>query len=510
MDTETGNYKQIPGLELVGRGIYLRPYHPYELKDILFKRENYRTHYSKETDETYLLPDGYAVNESPPLPENQALNKLVIEESFERFNKTTGLDMSLTASNAVFSIDASASQTKHLRTEEDAYYALRTSFIPLWTLYLPNAARIDEKIFDIEVPVPFSHANRKVYERFFERFGSHFVKRAWIGGKAMLAFTVYKSSQMSKEDIQAGIKASITAIGDTKMDASVQKNKEKLQNNSDCTVFGKGGDELKLAALSSLDEKLYNEWLETINSNPQAIELEVAGIWTIIPDPDKAAALMEAYKVATTFTPISGIFETNRDVYFMRGENYFVYHIEKAVTEKPKLLVDKWPFLAKCRFERIDAALRGDNLISENDESLNRKLFLFRRNRYIRLDLDKNTIDEGYPKSIEEGWPGITFERIDATLSNGYDKLYFFCGSQYIRYDMNTHRADEGYPELIKRGWTGVTFDRIDAALYWGNAKAYFFRDDQHIRYDMVTYRADPGYPKTIIGSYIEDWKFFV
>jgi hypothetical protein len=74
---------------------------------------------------------------------------------------------------------------------------------------------------------------------------------------------------------------------------------------------------------------------------------------------------------------------------------------------------------------------------------------------------------------------------------------------------MTENRADEGYPELISKRWAGLTFDRIDAAIYWGNGKIYFFRGDQHIRYDMVTYRADPGYPKFIIGTYVEDWKFF-
>ena len=35
--------------------------------------------------------------------------------------------------------------------------------------------------------------------------------------------------------------------------------KEKLTNNSECIVFGKGGDELMLATLSSLDDANYNQ-----------------------------------------------------------------------------------------------------------------------------------------------------------------------------------------------------------------------------------------------------------
>ncbi|MCP4110771.1 MAG: hypothetical protein GY749_35465 [Desulfobacteraceae bacterium] len=500
----------IPGLEAVGRGICLRPYQPYELKDILFKRDKgTRAYYSKETDQTYSLPDGYEVNDSPPMPANQALNQTVIEETWERFDKQMGLDANLSTGTGLFSIDVNASQTKQLRSEEDAYYALRNSFIPLWTVYIPNAADFPEKSFNINVPTPFTHASRREYENFFERFGTHYVKRAWVGGKAMLAFTVIKSSQMTKEDIRAGIKASYGGMGSGSANTTLSKNKENLQNNSECTVFGKGGDELKLAALSSLDEARYNEWLETIKKNPQTIEIEVAGIWTLIDDKEKAKALQDAYKEATTFTPVSSVFSIDGHIYFLRGKNYCSYDIEKGESKKPKPIKEKWPALSQIGFERVDAALTGDELITLAGEDLRKKIFFFRRDKYVRIDIDTNKIDEGYPRRIAEGWPGVTFERIDAVLNAGSDAIYFFKGSQYIRYNINKHRADDEYPEIISKRWAGLTFDRIDAAIYWGSGKMYFFRGDQHIRYDSVTYRADPGYPKFIVGNYVEDWKFF-
>jgi hypothetical protein len=41
--------------------------------------------------------------------------------------------------------------------------------------------------------------------------------------------------------------------------------------------------------------------METIKDNPQAIELEVAGIWSLIEDQEKATALLVAYKEANAF-----------------------------------------------------------------------------------------------------------------------------------------------------------------------------------------------------------------
>ncbi|MDM8551024.1 hemopexin repeat-containing protein [Desulfobacterales bacterium HSG2] len=503
MTNQTQARLPIPGLKVVGRGIYLRPYQPYALKEILFRTDNTLTYYSKETGQTYMIPEGYEVNDSPPMPAKQALNQVIIEESWERFDKQMGLDANLTVSGALFSIDVNASQLQQLRCEEEAYYALRNSFVPLWTVYLPTVTAFSDMSFDMDVPTPFDHSNRSAYERFFERYGTHYVRRAWVGGKAMLAFTVTKSSKMTKDEIQAGIKASLVGVGSSGADASLKKSKEKLQNNSECTVFGKGGDELKLAAISSLDEAHYNEWLATIKDNPQVIELEVSGIWTLTDDKEKAKALQEAYREATAFKPISAVFGIDKEIYFVRGDKYFCYHIDKCESEKPRPIIEKWPILSQLGFDRIHAALRWDGKDS------GRKLFLFKRDKYLCLDIDTGSIGDGCPRPIAQGWPGVTFERIDAALNIEPDSVYFFMGNRYIRYSMSENHADKGYPDIVPRRWTGVTFDRIDASICWGDGKVYFFRGDQHIRYDMITYRADPGYPKFIIGCYVEDWKFF-
>lgn len=499
----------LPGLDLVGRGMYLRPYQPYDLRRVLFRRENYRLSCPRETPQAYRIPEGYDVNDSPPMPADQALNQTMIEESWERFDKQLSIDANQAVSNGVFSINAGTSQATHLRAEEDAYYALRSSFIPLWTVYVSDTSTSTEELETFDVPIPFRYSQRRAYEAFFERFGTHYVRRAWVGGKAMLVFTVLKSSSLSKDDIQAGLKASYGTFGEGELNMRLQESKEKLRNQSQCSVFGCGGDEFKLASLSTLDEARYNEWLTTIRDNPQVIELEVTGIWTLIKDPEKAKALMDAYRAATTFTSISAVFNIDRTIYCVRGRKYFRYDIDRAESEKPQPLLERWPFLADIGFERIDAAFRGDRLKSAQGEDLSRKLHLFHRDEYIRVDVDTDTLDPGYPKPIAEGFPGVTFDRIDAALYTGYDCVYFFAGNKYIRFNTTKHHADEGYPELISKRWVGVTFDRIDATIYWGNGKVYFFREDQHIRYDMLTCRADAGYPKYIIGNYVEDWKFF-
>jgi MAC/Perforin domain/Hemopexin len=497
----------MPGLEVVGRGIYLRPYQPYSLMRVLFPREKHRAILSAETQKSYSLPEGYEVNESPPLPVNTALNQVCIEESWDRFEKQGGLDANIAISKMPFSISATASWNNQVRAEQEAYYATRSSFVPLWSVYIPDTNTCIDAIRDPDIPVPFSHDHRRAYDEFFQHYGTHVVTRAWVGGKSTLVFTVLKSTQLAKEDIHAGIQVSFLKYGGgigTKKDES----RERLKRSSQCTVFGKGGDEVQLAAMSSLDEEAYNGWLKTIPDNPEVIELDVQGIWTLIRDPAKADALMEAYRESVAFIPITAAYHHRRNIYFVRGSDFILYDRDTKTAQPPQPVATALPGLEKEGFASIDAALRAPHLVSPEGERLDRKLFLFRYNRYLRFDLDKQQKDPGYPKLISEGWPGVTFERIDTVMMTSHDTIYFFYGNQYIRFNPLKNCADEGYPQLISKRWAGITFDRLDVAMYWGNGKAYFFKGDQHIRYDLANYRADPGYPKYIIGNYVQDWKF--
>jgi hypothetical protein len=504
--------KPITGLELVGRGIYLRPRAPYRLTRLLFPYadEGWRPFDSQTTGVTYTVPKGYEVSESAPAPANKAQNKITIEESFDRFEKTLRLDVSASTGAGMFSVDASAAQSSALRTSEDAYYAMRDSFISFWAVYLSDTTVVPDDTFDLsDVPAPFAHANRQQYEFFFARYGTHFVSRVWVGGKASLAFSVLKSSGITKDEVQAGIKASFTPGGTANAHSELQTSKEKLQSSANCTVWGTGGDPLKLASLSSFDVAQYNDWIQSIKPHPQVIEFEVAGIWTLVRDAETAKALQDAYIAATTVQPLSAVFAIDRLVYFIRGSRYTVYDADRGQTGKPQSLKDGFPALAEIGFDRIDAAFNGGSFLVKDGESLRRKVFLFHKDKYVRFDFDRQAVDPGYPKPVSEGFPGVNFECIDAILAPGEGYVYFFRGKNYIRFNTATWAADAGYPAPTRQRFAGVTFDRIDASIYWGNGKAYFFKDDQHIRYDMAICEADPGYPKAIVGSYVEDWKFF-
>ena len=507
----------LPGLDVVGRGIYLRPHHPYELKRSLFEQRDVHPFHSREAGRTYLLPAGYEVNESPPPPTGVALNRVHIEESWERFARTRALDAGTAGGWLTFNVDVSAHVGHELRAESESFYGVRSSFVALWSVYLEDPSAPSHVPVTEQLPVPFSPAHRRIYAAFFERYGTHYVKRAWVGGKAEVMVRVAKTSTLSKEDIGAGLQASFGLPGllpSGRVKRELEHSKQSLLRQSHIMVVGRGGHEHELAAMSSLDEGVYNAWLGTIRDNPQTVELGLAGIWNLVADPETCQALIDAYRAAATFAPISSVFASGDEIHLTRGHDVFHYDRGLRSSSAAQPLLTRWPSLAEHGFERVDAAFCDPTVRAPLDPEgasagrADAKVFLFRRAEVLRLDLDSGAVQPGSPRAICDEWPGVEFETIDAAM--GADtSLYFFSGKLYTRFNLRTGCVDPGYPARVCERWIGVTFDRIDAAIHWSDGKIYFFRGDHYICYDPVTLRAEPEFPKPIVGSYVEDWAVF-
>lgn len=507
--------KVLPGLELVGRGIYLRSHKSYELKSLIFAQNAGGKDVGiTATKKTYLVPSGYEVNSSPPMPENRSLNHVVIEDSSNKFSKTASFDANTAVCTSIFNIDANMNQNSCFSSEEDGYYATRNTFIPLFAVYIPDITTLDDSVFELDIPTPFdySSSSREAYDRFFKRYGTHLVQRVWVGGEASFVGTIAKSSGMTKEDIKKGINACFGKADKFGISTEDQKNVEKLQSNTEWVISGIGGDKLILANLNMKNREDYDKWLQSIYDDPQTIELEVTGIWNLIKDEEKSKALWKAYIKATTFKPINGIFETGGVIHFIRGNKSFEFDIKKGTRTDTRLITEVWANVDVTKlkdFNWIDAVLDGKGVVSKEGKDLSNKYMVFSVNKYVIIDNETSEIEEGYPKLISDGWPTMPFERIDAALNVGNNVLYFFSGNQYVKYDTKENKIFDGYPDIINKRWAGVPFERIDTAIYFENGKVLFFSGDQYVRYDMVTYNADPGYPRFIPSSYVEDWKMF-
>lgn len=521
---DAGQTPLVPGANIVGRGIYIKAHEPYELKAYLSEPERAQAqiYTSHETRISYIVPANCVINESPPMTSDQSLGETVIEESWDRFGNQLKLNASAAAGNSLISIDPSGVRLSDLRSDSDSYYALRNSFIAFWNLSLINVPAVDALDKDAEsLPSdPLDQANRPAYRRIFEKYGSHYVKSVWVGGKASLAFVTAKSSQLSREEIRSGIQASVGGMLKTDLSSEEKKVSDRFKSNSTCKVFGSGGNRVELAKLTSLDPQTYGNWIESVKDNPQPIQFGLVGIWTLLTDRAKADTLQAAYLQESRFTPLTSIVpapsSSEPRLYFIKDDGIFEYRLktkpgEPKTTRNPEfstVLMSKLqsnPSLAK--FVQPDAAISLDGF----SESLRDSLYLFRHGQCVLCHSGRaGIVADGYPRPISVDWPGVDFIRIDAALTVAPDRVYFFRGSEYIRVDVSEDgRRTVASRDLIRNRWAGVTFDRVDTAVYWGNSKAYLFSGDQYIRYDMSVFKSDPGYPKYLKSNYVEDWEIF-
>src|SRR5690349_16620860 len=119
--------------------------------------------------------------------------------------------------------------------------------------------------------------------------------------------------------------------------------------------------------------------------------------------------------------------------------------------------------------------------------------------RYVRYDASADAVDLGYPKEIAGNWTRfkeLGFDGgIDAAVDWSNGSVYFFKGAQYVRYNIDRNSIDTGYPLLISDQWPTLAAsgfaEGIDAGVNWGNGKVYFFKGTNYVRYDIATDRVD-------------------
>lgn len=144
-----------------------------------------------------------------------------------------------------------------------------------------------------------------------------------------------------------------------------------------------------------------------------------------------------------------------------------------------------------------------------NDIANNRAYFFRSDNNYVRYNKMLDKSDNGYPREVNNStWPGLNSYKglISAAFKWHNQKGYFFLNDgRYIRYDMNNDSVDSGYPSTItNNNWPGLEpyKNKIIAALNWNDDTAIFFLNDgSYLSYSITNDSLDSGYPKTVTNN---------
>ncbi|XP_046622272.1 matrix metalloproteinase-14-like isoform X1 [Neodiprion virginianus] len=72
-------------------------------------------------------------------------------------------------------------------------------------------------------------------------------------------------------------------------------------------------------------------------------------------------------------------------------------------------------------------------------------------------------------------------------------KVYLYRGEKFWRFNATSRMLDPGYPHNIRR-WRGIP-SHIDAAMTWIDGKTYFFKDKLFWKFDNLLIKTDNRYP---------------
>ena len=124
-------------------------------------------------------------------------------------------------------------------------------------------------------------------------------------------------------------------------------------------------------------------------------------------------------------------------------------------------------------------------------------IFVYFIHRFWEYNNRRQLVDSG---SISDYGLSSNLVNMDAVFTwkkNG--RTYIFKGSQYWRYNEKTRTMDKGYPKNIQTGWPDLPND-IDAAVTWLNGRSYIFNGKDYLRLKNYSQSrkvyVDRGYPK--------------
>lgn len=201
---------------------------------------------------------------------------------------------------------------------------------------------------------------------------------------------------------------------------------------------------------------------------------------------------------AQTYVSAAITWPGNKAQFFLSDGTYVRYDVKADTADEgyPKPVNNKtWPGMGAYG-KQIAAAVRGGDP--------NKAFFFLTDGSYLRYDVKDDRVDEGYPKPItNKTWPGMGkyATKIISAINWPGDKVQFFLSDgTYIRYDLKADSVEEGYPKAINNStWPGLAqySSKLAGAINWNGSKAYFFLEDgRYLRYDIKDDRVDEGYPK--------------
>jgi hypothetical protein len=206
-------------------------------------------------------------------------------------------------SYGAFSGQMEQSYSSQFTSNSEYFFSYRNFFSRLALLQL--AQNVDQYLSEIfkervkKLPAVFEPKDLDVFADFFDDFGPYFTSEIALGGALEYYVAVSKTSQTSMVEISANVKVDYNAVyvtGGVSAEVKNTKSWQRYSANRSVNIMAKGGDPALLAKLTSVDPdqpnsqgvSYYNQWLDSLDTDPAITNFKLRGIWELCGDKREA------------------------------------------------------------------------------------------------------------------------------------------------------------------------------------------------------------------------------
>jgi hypothetical protein len=282
----------LPGTEIVGHAVYWREGQQPQILPPLFPvdpAELIPLPGISSSADGYVLPARHFVNNTT----QPATTNFAIFNSWNELKNDTNLGVGIALPSTGLGIGWQ--QLQEYQQKDESLYAVLTSYTPFYELYLdPNSIELSS------VSVPFSLHEESAYQSFFNEYGTHYIRRAIVGGQLIVLISETKTTKVSIEETKLGLNGLLSLIRGVNLDTGSRNALVEISQTSNAYISSVGGDPLLAQSINPFDlpnlHGQYQAWLQSIPSNPEVLHYTPEGIWNLIEDQEQLQALETAYK----------------------------------------------------------------------------------------------------------------------------------------------------------------------------------------------------------------------
>lgn len=257
---------------------------------------------------SYLVPD-YVIG----VENVQSYVVKTVAEDREAAQEEISVHAGVGASYGAFSGEIQSDFDYSSDTTSDSYYCYWRSFNQLAILEtnpdLAKAAISDDFAAAVAaLPLPLSEENQTDYFDFFALYGPFYTRSVTLGGDLSIFNEVTKSTSVTSASLEFALKAQYDGLyvtGDLDLSGLTTAQWDAYRSSSNVSIKGLGGDQSILASLAGVDPwtfstasaTLATAWAKSLGEEPGLVDFSLGGVWELIADPQRSAAVQEAWQL---------------------------------------------------------------------------------------------------------------------------------------------------------------------------------------------------------------------